>query len=288
MSGHYIRKRTRLGTYGWALASFAAMLLLAALAFLRLQILDLQGFSVSIAAIAALVLLALLMALSGIAKAWTRGDRGGGRAVAALFLSSLVAVPFALGIALALEYPTSSMAQTDGIDPASAAEVQVASAEPGSTSIVLGRDFRATAADVYSAARATLEASGWDVVEVQASRVPQPAEGDLGVSGTVIVPIPRFRDALGDDKAQGIDPFAASDSDEYLITAVAYAPILGFASDVTVRIAEVEGTSYVDMRSVSRDLPRDLGQNRRFIEGFLARLDAAVTLLQSGPEAAES
>lgn len=286
LSGHYIRKRTWLGTYSWALASFAAMLLVVAILFLRLDVLDLRGFSFSVAFVAALVVLALLMALWGIAKAWRRGDKGGGRAVAALFLASLIAVPFAFGIALALEYPTSSMAQTDGIEPASAG--QAPAAEPGSTSILLGRDFRATAADIYSAARATIEASGWEVLEVQASQMPRPAEGDLGVSGTVIVPIPRFRDALTEDEAEAVDPFAASDSDEYLITAVAFAPVLGFASDVTIRIAEVDGTSYVDMRSVSRDLPRDLGQNRRFIEGFFTRLDAAVTLLQSGPEAAES
>lgn len=281
MSGHYLRKRTRLGHWSFALASFAAMTLCVGLVFFRLAILDLRAFSFTVAAVAALVVVALLLALVAIAKAWRRGYRGGGRALAGFALAAIVGIPFAIGIALAIEYPTSSMAQTDGI----AAEMTAArSGGDEAQSLLLGRDFQATAADVYGAARASIEASGWEIVDVEASALPQPAEGDLGVSGTVLVPIPTLRDSIPEDDP-GVDPFAAIDSDRYTITAVAYAPIVGFPSDVTVRIAEVNGTSLVDMRSVSRDVPRDLGQNRRFVEGFFARLDAAMTLLQSGPGA---
>ena len=202
--------------------------------------------------------------------------------MAALFLATILAMPFALGIGLALEYPISNMAATDGIAPEPVAgELAIPLSQ---SSLLLGRDFRATAAEVYSAARSSIEASGWDVVEVQASAIPRVAEGDLGVSGTVLVPIPTSRDTpqtVNPDDER--DRYAASDSDQYTITAVAYAPVFGFASDVTVRIVEAEGASFVDMRSVSRDLPRDLGQNRRFIEGFFARLEAAMDLLQSGP-----
>lgn len=258
------------------------MLLAVGLVFFRLEIVDLRALSFTLLGVAALVVLALLLALIAIAKAWGRGHRGGGRAVAGFALAALIASPFALGIALAIEYPTSSMAQTDGI----ASDAPAGAAPPvDARNLLLGRDFQATAADVYGAARAMIETSGWEVVDVEASGLPEPAGDDLGVSGTVLVPIPTLRDSIAAEEKAEVDPFAASDSDRYTISAVAYAPIFGFPSDVTVRIAEVDGTSFVDMRSVSRDLPRDLGQNRRFIEGFFARLDAAMTLLQSGPGA---
>lgn len=279
MSGHYIRKRAWSAGWAWSLASFAAMLLLVALVFFRLGALDLQGIWFSLLGVASLVVLALLLALVAIVRAWRQGHRGGGRAVAAFAFSSVLAVPFAFGIALAIEHPTSNMAQTDGMPATAEAIVPDASA-----SLLLGRDFRATAAEVYSAARNSIEASGWNVVDVEASALPEPAEGDLGVSGTVEVPVPTLRDSLpdpADEEEQ--DRFALSDSDQYTIAAVAYAPVFAFESDVTIRIVEENGTTFVDMRSVSRDLPRDLGQNRRFIEDFFARLEAAVNLLQSGP-----
>lgn len=285
MSGHYLPKRTRLGGWAWALASFSAMLLVVAILFFRREILDLQGLTWALLGVAALVVLALVLSAVAVSKAWRRGYRGGGRALAGLALACVVGLPFALGLALAFEFPTSSAARTEGIAAERAPGTRLASLD--SSSVLLGADFRATAADVYSAARASIEASGWEIVEVAASSLPQPREGDLGVSGTVLVPTPTWRDTLDTGNEDAADPYAASDSDRYTISAVAYAPVFGFASDVTVWVAEVDGTSFVDLRSVSRDLSRDLGQNRRFIEGFLARLEDAMTLLQSGPGEAE-
>ncbi|WP_185985243.1 DUF1499 domain-containing protein [Aureimonas mangrovi] len=278
MSGHYIRKRARSAGWAWALATFALALLAVALIFFRLQILNLQAFSLVVVTVGGLVVVALLCALFAAAKAWFRGHRGGGRAVAALFLSCFLAVPFAVGMFLAIEYPNSAMAETDGM----AAQLSPSAGLPiESTRVVLGRDFRATAAEVYGAARSAIDASGWEVEDIVAGSGPQPAEGDLGVAGTVVTAVPTLRDTLAAEGEQ--DPSAVQDSDQYVISAVAYAPILALPSDVTIRIVEEDGVSYVDVRSVSRDVPRDLGQNRRFIDAFLARLDAAMDLLRSGP-----
>jgi len=50
--------------------------------------------------------------------------------------------------------------------------------------------------------------------------------------------------------------------------------VFGFASDISIRLSEEAETTYVDMRSVSRFGPHDLGSNALIISEFLAALDA--------------
>ncbi len=50
--------------------------------------------------------------------------------------------------------------------------------------------------------------------------------------------------------------------------------LFGFESDVSIRLSEEAETTFVDMRSVSRSGPHDLGANARIIADFLATLDA--------------
>ncbi|MFD2238578.1 DUF1499 domain-containing protein [Aureimonas populi] len=274
MSGHYIRKRARSAGWGFSLAVFAAALLLVGLTFFRMGAVDLDAFTLTLLFAAALVALSLVFSLFAISRAWGYGHRGGGRALAALLVGLVVVLPYALGAALAIEYPAGNQAATRGF----ATTAPTATDMPAS--LLPGRDYRATAADVYEAAQGAMSASGWQVLEVETRQPPEPADGNLGISGTVLAPVPTLRDTL--EAAEDADPLVAMDSDEYTITAVATAPIFGFPSDVTLRIVEEDGTSYVDMRAVSRGLSRDLGQNRRFIHAFFARLDEAMTLLQTG------
>lgn len=50
--------------------------------------------------------------------------------------------------------------------------------------------------------------------------------------------------------------------------------VFGFESDISIRLSEEAETTFVDMRSVSRFGPHDLGANARIIAAFLAALDA--------------
>lgn len=52
--------------------------------------------------------------------------------------------------------------------------------------------------------------------------------------------------------------------------------VFGFESDISIRLSEEAETTFVDMRSVSRFGPHDLGANARIIATFLAALDAVL------------
>jgi uncharacterized protein (DUF1499 family) len=61
---------------------------------------------------------------------------------------------------------------------------------------------------------------------------------------------------------------------EYLLEAVATTFLLGFPSDVAIRLTDEGESTYVDMRSASRYGRDDFGDNARRISAFLDRLDA--------------
>lgn len=68
----------------------------------------------------------------------------------------------------------------------------------------------------------------------------------------------------------------AAEAEERYIEAVASSFIFGFESDVVVRLVEEDEGTLVDMRSVSRYGPHDLGSNARRILSFMEDLDTAL------------
>ncbi|WP_182084651.1 DUF1499 domain-containing protein [Aureimonas sp. ME7] len=216
-----------------------------------------------------LAALGWLLAAASIGFVWIKGALGGGRAIAALLLATLVLVPFAGAAYLYHLFPSGAAAETAGLGEATAVTGAAGDERP----LIPGRDYQATASMVYEAARTAIEGAGMEIVDVRTSAMPPAQSDDLGISGTVSVPVPTLRSSLPDESS---DPFAIKDAGDYTIQAVAYAPLFAFPSDVTIRIAEDGAQTFVDMRSESRTLDMDLGQNRRFVAGFLARLDEAM------------
>ncbi|WP_062211479.1 DUF1499 domain-containing protein [Aureimonas sp. AU12] len=280
MAGHYLRTRARSAGIAWSLGAFALVLIPVSIAFFRLHLLDQETLSWSLALAALLALTGLLLAIYAIARVWHRGAYGGGRAVAAFAVGCLAVLPFVGIAALFAEYPDGNAAETTGLTTAAATVSDMPAAMPDAAAkdVLVGQDFRATASVVYGAARTAIEASGMEIVDVATSAMPRADDADLGVSGTVLVPLPTPRDSV--DPAEPYDRFAVPDADEYTIQAIAYSPILALPSDVTIRIAEDGDTTFVDMRSASRTLERDLGQNRRIVQGFFTRLEAAMNVLE--------
>lgn len=279
MSGHYLRRRARGADWAFRLVGFAGAFLVVSLVLFRLGGLDLEAFSWTILVAGTLAACGLVLSLLGLSDAWRKGAFGGGRALGALALGVFVASPFALAFALALEHPAGNVAETASFGPIRAAAAS-APAAPGSlANVIPGRDYAATASAVFGAAQSVIEASGWALVDVETALPANAAEGDLGVSGTVVAPVPTLRDSV--DFSRTYDNYATLDSEEYVVAARAEMPIFAFPSDVTIRIQEEDGVTFVDMRSASPSLDRDLGQNQRFITSFLTRLDAAMELLQS-------
>ncbi|WP_224003649.1 DUF1499 domain-containing protein [Aureimonas sp. SA4125] len=277
-------------------ASFAGLLLIVAIALYRLGGIDFPSLKLMFALVVALVSVALLTALVGLARVWHSGREGGGAAVGALAISLLVAAPFALAAVLAYQYPRTNSAETDGmlvndiVDGATLNEVLAADADPDADAgdglaAPTGRRFRASAAQVYDVARLVLGDEGWTLVNVvtdtadsAAANVADagPENGDLGTSGTVDIPMPTPRGTPA-EAAEPADRFDLPEAKDYALAVEARDFLLGLPSDMTIRIVEDGNETFVDLRSTSRAVAWDLGQNRRFIDDFLARLDEAMT-----------
>lgn len=280
MAGHYLKKRLRTARFARRLAGFSLILLAVSVVVFRLHGVDFHVLEILLCIVGGLAALALLLALTGLMRVWRKGHRGGGAALAALAIALVVGAPFALAGALALRNPPTNMAETDGI---AEENVPAAEADADADEALSGRVFAARAPQIYAAVRRVLGDVGWTVSGVETAD-PEPEDGGTGeappdepppIAGAIPVPTPR--DAPDEDAAdKAPDPLDQPDAGEYRIAAVARSPVLALPSDVEIRIVEDASQAYLDLRSVSRFGARDFGQNRRFIEDFLARVDAAM------------
>lgn len=112
--------------------------------------------------------------------------------------------------------------------------------------------------------------------------------------GTLIAPpVPRNRpdpdapagaisgervDVLRDSAPEGdlSRPRASVVADDRYVEAVATSPVMGFESDVVIRLVEEGERTVVDMRAASRHGRHDLGANAALVQDFLAELDEAL------------
>ena len=296
VSGHYLRKRLRYAGFARRLAAFALVLLFSTMAIFRLGGIEAQPLIALLLLVACIAAVALLISVWGLIRVWYRGVDGGGTAMTACCLALLALLPFALVTYLAFVNPRANAAYTDALAPEGIAptvtpartslqSIFAAPIAPEQPSVVSGRRFIAEAPRVFQAAQMVAEDSGWQVEEIiagdpSAPAAPEPAEGDLGISGLTGIPIPTPRAAV-DMAATPEDPLIVPESSQYRIEAVARDLVFGLPSDLVVRIAEDDGDTYVDMQSMSRFTAIDLGENRRIIERFLTDLDTAMAGLKT-------
>ncbi len=291
VSGHYLQKRLRFAGLARGLAAFAIALMVAAVVFYRLGWIVPQALIGLLLLVGGLAALALLVACYGLLRVWFAGVRGGHKVFAGFVLSLIALSPFATGAYLARVNPQANAAYTDGFVPEATAAPAPATA-PASAfatptempSVVPGRRYLADAPRVYQAARTVLADHGWTVGEVivgdpaLAGAEAERQSDDLGVStGAVPLPTPR----AGIDAMVADDGLDRPDSDQYRVAAVARDRLFALPSDVTIRLVQEGGETFVDLRAVSRATGLDLGQNRRFIEAFLADLDLAMSGLET-------
>lgn len=99
------------------------------------------------------------------------------------------------------------------------------------------------------------------------------------------IPLPKFRPSKNSRGGLAFDTVEVSpigreeteeveEQDERYVEAVARSFLLGFESDVVIRLVEEEEGTLVDMRSTSRWGFHDLGSNSRRVVSFLTDLDA--------------
>ena len=287
--GHYIRKRLMLAGFARWLALLAVVLLVAGFVLFRLGEATPKTLAGIMILSAVMAGVGFLIAVWGLARVWFSGLLGGEKAVAAFAFALVALAPFAFATWLALENPRANVAYTDGMEPDAVAAVigdlnralprwQRAIIAEDPPSIVTGRRYLAAAPEIYKAARLVIADQRWkvdDVVLGDPNDQPDNSEsGDLGVSGTVEVPIPTTREDA--EQLSAADLVGTRDSDQYRIEATARDFLLRLPSTVTIRIIEDGNETFVDARSTSLEMEVDFGQNRRFLEGFFTDLDAAL------------
>ncbi len=247
------RKISRAAYRARGIAFFAAVLLVCSGVAHRFGLIETPPFFWLLAIVAILALLAVLLALFGLHRFWQLGVVGGGAATAALLLSLVVLAPYGIGLYRFIAYPRLTDISTNLVNPPSF-RVAGAMRGPGMNPIVA-----MTAQDTLLQADAYADMTG--------RRYSLPADQVLGSIQALIAR--RGWEVLRDAGNQ-------LDAGEATIEAVAFTPLLGFRSDVAIRLTNEGDSAYVDMRAVSRYGVHDLGTNADLIGSFLDDLDASV------------
>jgi uncharacterized protein (DUF1499 family) len=245
------RKTSGAALWSRRIALFSLVLFVVSALGHRRGLVDTFGFLWILLLVAALAVLALLLVAASFRRVWSRGDRGGGAALVAVLVSGLVLAPFGVTVVRSFLYPRLSDISTDLVDPpklaAAGAErhghmnpVRPISREKAALQIaaypgITGRRYNASPDDVLSAVDHVIAVKGWKVVS---------------------------------------HPPLIDGESEYTLEVVAKTLLLGFPSDVAIRLTDEGESTYVDMRSASRYGDGDLGDNAARISNFLDALDA--------------
>jgi uncharacterized protein (DUF1499 family) len=201
-----------------------------------------------------IALAAIFCALLAFAVIWRTGRKGAGQASAGLFLAFLLLAYPAYLAEKSLRLPGLVDLSTDLADPPAfslSAKAQAGRGRSAPRSIPTAMRKRQAQAypkiqpilldldapEAYQSILKAVAASGWKIVE----QTP-----------------PGGRSGLGH------------------IDAVARSLLLGFPSDVTLRVRPLAGQTRLDIRSVARFGPYDFGANQRNIETFEAALETEV------------
>ncbi len=228
----------------------------------RFEQIETPEFLWLLAIVAALAVLALLLALKGFTSLWRRGDIGFTRSFWGALVALLVLAPFMTTIYQAMVLPAIYDVSTDLTDPPSLLETgrrtihmnpvindqASRSLQANAYREVTGRRYDGSPDRILAAVKTVIANNGWTII------------------------------------AQKGEP---GETEEILVELVARTWLLGFTSDVVIRLSDESETTYVDMRSVSRYGTHDLGENADRITAFMAALDAEVQAVQPEEETTE-
>jgi len=241
----------------WArrLGAFSVVLFLTSALSHRFRLIETLPFLWLLGLCFLLAVLGLLMAALAFGQMWRRGVGGIGDATLGALLSLVALAPYGVS---AYHYFTNPPLSDISTDPSNPPPLQFATAArlpsmnpvttPTEEPVTLqqrayaglsGRLYEQPRENVVERVLALMHDRGWEIVS--------PAR-----------------------------PTDAESSEDVVIEAVAYSYLLGFPSDVSVRIEDRGDATYVDMRSASRYGRHDLGENATRIERFLSDLDTSM------------
>lgn len=254
--------------------------------------------------------------LRGFYELWVYGNTGGMRSLRGTALAFMLLAPFAFFGAKVVSLPQLHDISTDletppafeaaisdrsaGMNPLGDMDLALRDRQIQAYPQVAARRYPLGSGRVFTEVVALMIDRDWTILatEVEQGQAPIDEEGSglvangrTNENGVVLRPAtPTSRPVLRQDAVQPtgpIDPVSVSPigreategtetTDERYIEAVASSFLMGFESDIVVRLIDGEDGTLVDMRSSSRWGPHDLGSNAERIVAFLADLDAAL------------
>ncbi len=234
-----------------------------------------------------LAALAFLLAAIGLLRLWMVGAQGGRASAKGLFFSLLVLIPVGLALYRVQTLPSLYDISTDTVDaptfiepvrhsafwlPLVASEQTGYEGQAEAYPRVTGRRYEGAMDRVLEAVRLVAENSG---IRITDEKTPEVADDSDDEDSSVIVPdaTESTEAIVSDDAAEGPSVIDLVQP-RILLQGETRSMVFGFASDISIRLSEEAETTYVDMRSVSRFGPHDLGSNALIISEFLAALDA--------------
>lgn len=256
MKALWQQHRSRSARLSRGLGAFSLVLLAVAGSGHRFGLVETIPFLWVMAIVAVLALLAVLLALVAFARIWVHDHLGAGAAAAGLLMALIALAPFVVSGVRAAVYPPLTDISTD-LDKPPGMPVARRLREPGTNPIrpisheaalLQARNYREIAGRRYEYAR---------------DRVVKEVEALIAARGWTIT---------GRRERTGVEGVTT-------IEAVARSRLLGFKSDVAIRMSGGETSTLVDMRSVSRYGRNDLGDNAGRINGFLSDLDRRMVSL---------
>jgi uncharacterized protein (DUF1499 family) len=251
MRTHYRRRQSISAKWSVRFAFLSAILFVLSSLGHRFERIETPEFLWLLAIVAGLALFAVLLSIKGFTSVWRRGDRGFTSAFWGAVIALLVLAPFVTTLYQALALPTIYDVSTDVTDPPElfAAGQRTERMNPlvndedsrglqsSAYPQVTGRRYEGSPDRILTAVNTVIANNGWTII----SQRGEPGEDE-----------------------------------EILLEVVARTWLMGFTSDVVIRLADEGETTYVDMRSVSRYGIHDLGENADRITAFMTALDAEV------------
>lgn len=256
MTSLWERRRSRMAGWCRAAGAFSLVLFLTAGLGHRFGLVETVPLLWLLAIVGSLALFALLAGAIAFVTIWRRGRYGAGAAFAGMLFAIVALVPFGISAERAFTHPQLSDISTDIADP------------PELSSAARLRDASMNAVGPIAPEAAELQTESYpDVTGRRYEQAPQRIAEQI--------------DALLEERGWPVTARHAGSeaTGATTIEAVATSFLLGFKSDVAIRIEDDAGATLVDMRSASRYGRYDLGDNARRIRRFLTDLDQRVAAM---------
>lgn len=239
------------------LAAFSAVLLLISAISHRFGFLDTVPFIWLLGLSGILAFLSLCLALMGFVQIWERGSQGLKAAIFGALLSAAVLAPFAVSVYWLVIHPPLTDISSDISRRPQFARAGALRHPPMNPLRPVSQDDALLQERAYP--------------HLASRRYEYPKE-------TVLEAVLTLTEARG-WKLLGPVPLPAQPAAPTTIEAVAPTFLLGFPSDVAIRVEGRGGATFVDMRSASRYGRHDLGDNARRIDRFFQDLDLRIEQL---------